>query len=313
MRHLQPLLIVAATFLASLALATVLLQLRIAWGEVAPLYGLAGVFLLGGLRLHMLAWTEPRPVVRRWALAFADVVILTALFYMVAATAALCSAALATTGLPYADDALAAADRAFGFDWLAAMAWFQSSPRAAAVLIEAYLAINWQPQLAILLLCTLCNRAQAYRFVTAWSVCLLLTVGCFPFFPAIAAFQYYGVDAQAMPGATNWMAWRMAEVLEPLRDGSDTVLGAAELTGIITMPSFHAAAAILLMFGFWPLRWLRWPAIVLNALMFASAVPVGAHYMVDTLAGLALALAAIAAAMLVHGDSGTSRLAAAPA
>lgn len=312
MGHHQPLLMVAAVLLAMLACTTMLLRLRIAWNELAPLYGLAGVFLLGGLRLHKLATEEPRAGVRRWAQVSADIVILTALFYLIAATTALCSAALATTGLPYADDALAAADRAFGFDWLAAMAWFQSSPRAATVLIEAYLAINWQPQLAILLLCTLCSRAQAYRFVTAWAVCLLLTVACFPFLPAIAAFQHYGVDPRAMPGPTNWMAWRMTEVLEPLRNGTDTVLGSAELTGIITMPSFHAAAAILLMFGFWPLRWLRWPAIVLNALMFASAVPVGAHYMVDTLGGLALALVAIAVAMLVHGDSTAGRPVAAP-
>src|SRR3989304_3194251 len=58
--------------------------------------------------------------------------------------------------------------------------------------------------------------------------------------------------------------------------------------GIITMPSVHTAVAILLIAGFWKTR-LAVPVIILNTAMIVSCVPVGRHYVVDLIAGAALA------------------------
>ncbi len=62
--------------------------------------------------------------------------------------------------------------------------------------------------------------------------------------------------------------------------------------GIITMPSVHAAVAILLIAGFWKTP-LALPITILNVLMIASTLPVGRHYVVDLLAGAAIAVVAI--------------------
>ncbi|EKU76475.1 PAP2 superfamily protein [Sphingobium sp. YR657] len=160
----------------------------------------------------------------------------------------------------------------------------------------------------ILLLCGLGHPALAYRFMTAWGMCLLLTIVMFPFFPAVAAFHHYNVDPAQMPGATAWASWHLEALMEELRSGAKATLDSDALTGIITMPSFHAASAILLIFAFWPFPWLRWPFLLLNMVMFASAVPVGGHYLVDTLGGLMLALIAIGTAIAVHGRGEDIRL-----
>lgn len=149
-------------------------------------------------------------------------------------------------------------------------------------------------------MCIYRRSFESYRFITAWSLCLLLTILSFPFFPAIAAFNYYGVDPALMPGETAWASWHLRDIMEGLRSGANTTLGADELTGIITMPSFHAASAILLIYAFWSFQLLRWPFIVLNVIMFFSAVPVGGHYFVDTLGGLLLAVIAIFVASRLH-------------
>ena len=276
--------------LAAIPLAAVLHRdFSLAIGELGPLYGFIAVFILGG-------W-----IVRRAGLPVADDFLqMTGLFLLVAANAALACAVLTRTALPYTDDALAAADRALGFDWPAMMAGFQSHPAVADVLAQAYLALNWEPLLAILMLCLSRSSAARYRFLTAWTICLSLTTISYPLFPAIAAFRHYRVDPAAMPTQSAAVSWQLPELMEQLRSGADSVLDAANLAGIVTMPSFHAAAAVLLLWAFWSFRKLRWPLTALNLLMFAAAVPVGGHYLVDTLAGAALALVSIQFASQVH-------------
>jgi membrane-associated phospholipid phosphatase len=289
MLHTCPTLLIAAIFISILIAVTLSGTFTLVFGELVSVCGIIVAFLGCGFRMKRLK--------KKTAASFLKI---SGLFYLMAATAALDCSALARTALPYADDILAAADRALGFDWLSMMFWFQASPMAANILIKAYAAFNWQPQLAILLLCVFGPHLEAYRFITAWALCLLLTVISYPFFPAIAAFHFYGVDPLLMPGETAWASWHLRDIMDGLRSGANSTLGADQLTGIVTMPSFHAAAAILLIWAYWPFLWLRWPFAILNSVMFVSAVPVGGHYLVDVLAGLILALIAILIASRVH-------------
>ena len=61
---------------------------------------------------------------------------------------------------------------------------------------------------------------------------------------------------------------RLSAYLEQLhdlplvRDGSLRVLDFDKLTGIVTFPSFHAAAAVLYLWAFWPVRWIGPLALV---------------------------------------------------
>lgn len=68
----------------------------------------------------------------------------------------------------------------------------------------------------------------------------------------------------------------------------------------VTFPSFHAGAAPLLGWGFWPVARLRWPLVTLNVVMAASAIPIGGHYVVDIIAGVMVAAAGIAVARMLE-------------
>lgn len=65
-----------------------------------------------------------------------------------------------------------------------------------------------------------------------------------------------------------------------------------DLYGLITFPSFHVAAAVLIAYAArgTPLAFL---ALVLNLVMAVSALSEGGHYLVDVLAGAAVAGLAI--------------------
>ena len=73
-----------------------------------------------------------------------------------------------------------------------------------------------------------------------------------------------------------------------------TDFGLDKCQGLISMPSLHAAYAVLLVYAARHLRWLFPVSTVWNIAMIYSAIPFGAHYLVDIIAGLALAAASIA-------------------
>ena len=81
-----------------------------------------------------------------------------------------------------------------------------------------------------------------------------------------------------------------------VRDGSLRVLDFNKLTGIVTFPSFHAAAAVLYLWAFWPVRWIGPIALVTNIAMLLATPICGGHYFVDVFAGIAIATASIMAA-----------------
>jgi membrane-associated phospholipid phosphatase len=85
-----------------------------------------------------------------------------------------------------------------------------------------------------------------------------------------------------------------AEIVLALRDKTLGTIDFEAVNGIISFPSMHAAVAIIVPYT---LRWNRWifePIAVLDSVMLASAVPSGNHYLADVIAGVAVAVLAIA-------------------
>jgi membrane-associated phospholipid phosphatase len=78
-----------------------------------------------------------------------------------------------------------------------------------------------------------------------------------------------------------------------LRDGKLRVLEIGQLTGIVTFPSFHAAAAILYLWALWANSWMRVIALICNALLLLSTPIDGGHYFIDVIAGVSLAILSI--------------------
>jgi membrane-associated phospholipid phosphatase len=202
----------------------------------------------------------------------------------VSIAAPLCAALLASTNRPLADDALALIDRMlfFGLERrMIADAVADWPPLVVEATRLIYHSLAVQPYILVTALFLARQERRAWTFVSAWMGALILSVAIFPLAPAFGTPPY----------SLDFMS-----TLQGARDGTLRTLGTNALTGIVTFPSFHAAASIVLGWGFSSLGRAALPFVLLNALMFASALFAGGHYLVDLLAGAAIGCLAIVAA-----------------
>ncbi|WP_105384083.1 phosphatase PAP2 family protein [Neorhizobium alkalisoli] len=204
-------------------------------------------------------------------------------------------------GLPLADASLAMADAAIGFDWVAFVAFVDSRPWLANSLGLAYQSFVVQ-LLALPVLLSILGRAErAYLMVAGYALICFLASAISIWFPAIGAYPYYRVDADALQNINIHFGYFFLDQFNGVRDNPDFVFSIANAAGILTFPSVHAATAALCAWAAWEIRLLRYPLLVLNIGMAAAAVSHGSHYLVDIPAGIAVACLCIAAVRVATG------------
>jgi membrane-associated phospholipid phosphatase len=175
-------------------------------------------------------------------------------------------------GLPLRDAELSAMDAALGFHWMRFARWVYSHHRLAWVMAMAYSALVPQSLVVVAALARW-RPTDLTRYLRAYLFAFTVTALTWAVFPALGA-------APNGPSATTTTALRL---------GTLTSINILALVGIVSMPSFHAAAAVLMAVACWPIPWLRWPTLLLDAGMLVATVPMGAHYLVDVIAGVILA------------------------
>jgi len=226
----------------------------------------------------------------------ADWLVATAQMAVLAGVLTALSYVLASTQLPLQDATLVSIDEAVGSEWRALVDAMMRQPALIALLNYAYASLSYQIVLLLPVLFLTGHGRTGSQFVLAWSLTLAATVAIFPFVPALGGYLHFHLEPKDYPEVRILAAWLFAAPFHALRDGSLTVVELSNLDGIITFPSFHAAVAVLLAWASKGVPLLRWPMLALNLLMLISTVPVGGHYLIDVVAGSALAIAAILAA-----------------
>lgn len=204
----------------------------------------------------------------------------------------------ASATLPLYDHGLDAIDRALGFEWKALLAIMDASPLIHAVLLPAYLSLTLQITTVVLCL-ALSGRLLWLRVYTLAFFCAaLISIAISVVLPAAGAWPYYVLsddNSHILPAvSTNWLP-----VFYGLRDGNFRLLIAVGAEGIITFPSLHAALAVIVIAALWPVAVLRWVFVVLNTMMLIATPIDGSHYLIDILAGIALALFCLIAAQAI--------------
>jgi membrane-associated phospholipid phosphatase len=204
----------------------------------------------------------------------------------------------ASAALPMQDAAFHALDRALGLDW---MAWFNFFYERHALLVAtvlAYSMIGW-PVFGVPLVLGWTRRYRRLQeFTMAFAIALVTTTIISALLPAMGTYDLlkFMPDPEVFtPGA--YLA--QLRDLPLVRDGTMRHLSFDSLAGIITFPSFHAAAAALYLWAFWPVRWVGPAAAVANIAMLVATPIGGGHYFVDVIAGIAVAVFAIAAATAI--------------
>jgi len=206
---------------------------------------------------------------------------------------------LCASPLPLADPWLAAADTSLGFDWFAMVRYLKLHDTVLAAAEYLYHALTWQPGLVVLLLVLSRQRERCWTFLTAWGIALVITLALWPLFPALSTFPYYRVPHTELPHMVSRLPWTVPRVLEPIRAGTLRKIDLDSFIGVISFPSFHAAGASLLGWAMLKTRLLWLPFGLLNLGVAASALVDGGHYLVDLIAGCAIACLSIGLAMVI--------------
>ena len=210
---------------------------------------------------------------------------------------------LAREGGALWDGRLAGWDRAIGFDWLAFVNAVDAHRWLALPLRWAYMSLV--PQIIVLVLVLGFTRrvAELRAVMLAAILCGTAAILLSPIFPAVGNYVHLGLTADDFRHVDPWAGNAHLDHFTALRDGTMTLLRLQHMEGIITFPSYHAGLAAITLFGFWSsgIAWLRWPGAAV-ALATIVATPVdGGHYLVDVLAGIAIAIPSIAAARRAIG------------
>jgi hypothetical protein len=197
-------------------------------------------------------------------------------------------------GGPLWDDRFMAWDRALGFDWFAYADFVNAHPVLVDVLRFAYQSMLPQAAVAALLLPAIGQSERLKVFIAAFATAAILTISISALMPAMSIWPTQGAGLERYPNLDPAAGFIHVPHVTGLRDGTFKTLMIVGGEGILTFPSFHTAFGVLLIHVFWTTPWfIRWPAIVLNVLMIAATPIDGGHYIVDLLAGGAVAVFAI--------------------
>ena len=255
--------------------ATTLLFAVVAWTIVAAMVALriSGLtFPPGDLVQPVLVCTLLLSAACWYRRMPSFVLCLTSLTVLVAFSAAFAvlTYAVATSGWPLADAALARWDSHAGISAQAIRGWVAQWPALQTASWFIYFSLIPQTILAIAVL-GLNNNSALTRFLLQFMLGALVTLACFYFLPALGSCD------ETVPAYYSGVVKDMTE----LNAGERTVVSWRGAEGIITFPSFHVVWAVLLSIA---LGW-RW-IIALNVLVILSTVPVGMHYAIDIIGGL---------------------------
>ncbi len=233
----------------------------------------------------------------------ADMAQYAALLLAFLAAASIFTYITATLRLPLWDTEFASIDSALGFNWLACFHFVEAHRPLKMLLNIAYASMIPQVIVSIIYFSHIGRRDRNDEFWWCALVSLLITAIGSGILPAMGAWVTYGVPEIAQ-------AVHLPHLLA-LRDGSISSFSLATLQGIVVLPLYHTVLAILLVYIYRGQRF-WFPAVAtINSLMLISIPTEGGHYLIDMLAGgavAALSIMAVRAAMRVECIPGTQRI-----
>lgn len=215
-----------------------------------------------------------------------------ALIFFHTATSLVLAMLLTALAFPFADSQLAAADALFGFHAPAFIAAVGNNPLIVRPLAWAYASLGWQIVPIMVILIARGSSGRAWQTIAAIILSLAMTLAIYPFIPAAGTFVHFGIHPADYPLLTG-EPWKFAQVIGAIRDGGERTINDSLIAGLVSFPSFHTAAAIIFAWALWPVRLVRYPALILNAMVIVASLIFGAHYLVDLIGGALIAALAI--------------------
>jgi PAP2 superfamily len=187
--------------------------------------------------------------------------------------------------IEFQDQLLARMDRTLGIEVPAILLALESFPECKWFLHQCYDTLLIFITIAIIVPPFLGHMQRAKEYMVSGIAAALIAYPIFALLPALGPWAYY-----QYPGSAEQQA--VDGVMVTLKGPEPYVLNYLQIEGLITFPSFHTVLAILAAYALWPIRLLRWPAVLLAGLISISTLTTGWHYLADVISGVLVALAA---------------------
>lgn len=207
---------------------------------------------------------------------------------------------LAAIGSGFVDTTLERVDQVLRFDWLAWYRFVAGHPAIQWFDRAAYESIFLSPAVLLGYFAWAGRKAEARLFILTFWIAASVTLVLFAFVPA------RGPLALLWRGPLPYVpasALYEADLIPALRSHALHRIDLGNLQGLVSAPSFHAASALLYIWTAWPVRALRWPILIVNLAMLLATPVEGTHYLADIIAGIVVALAAVAGTRAIIRNS----------
>ena len=198
-----------------------------------------------------------------------------------------------SANLPLCDATLLAFDRAIGFDFRGFLDFVNDRTWLIYILAAGYRSISWPIWIIVVALPLAGYYRRTSEYVCAFLLALIATTCITMIVPAIGVYGAMGLVAADFPNIVPQGYYDTLRDAPLLRDGTLRTLDLFQLAGVVTFPSFHAAAAVLYAWALWPLRWLRPFNVLCNGALLVATPIGGGHFLADVIAGMAVAAASI--------------------
>lgn len=195
--------------------------------------------------------------------------------------------------MPLADDVLMHWDGMLGIDWLSFILFVDNHPFLTELLGLSYQSFQYQLLVLPAFLIVVGRVLRAYHMVIAYALICFASSLVSVWFPALGTYAVYGLKETDVANINAYFGYFFLEQFHAVRGDPNFILSLPDAAGILTFPSVHAAIAALCAWAGWGFKPVRYPMLVLNILMATSAVTHGSHYVVDVIAGIAIAFAII--------------------
>ncbi|MES2290628.1 MAG: phosphatase PAP2 family protein [Pseudomonadota bacterium] len=218
-------------------------------------------------------------------------------FTALSVTGALASYPIASFTQGFSDQALHGIDLALNFNWLGWYELVATTPALQTLGRIAYAMIYVSPAILLGYLAVTDQRREALDFVAAMWLAAAITLTCYLFMPAVGPLSY--LVKGPLPYLPTSDLWQ-ANLIPALRAHLAPVVDLGHLVGLVSAPSFHTAAAVLLISFGLRQRHIGVPLLLINLAMLWSTVVEGTHYLSDMILGALVALVAVGVVRLVR-------------
>jgi hypothetical protein len=274
-------------------LSAILIIIDFVWGAIGRFQidivayaqlGLISMALLAGGIFYQTRRGDPQ---------LAAMLMGTSFLCLFSAAASVLNYFLLTLHGPRIDHVLAAADRALGFDWYRTMVAMARHPLLNDVLFLVYNMVL--PEIALIMV-TLAWTGQVekvYRYCLALGAGALIAIAMWALMPSFGAESLYILPPEVAGRLVLSVTSDYGKALVALLQNGPGYISPSDLRGLIAFPSYHGVLALIMAWYGWHLRWLRWPLLLLNAMIIVCSPIQGGHHMVDMLGSFPVAALAI--------------------